>query len=341
VDTIYIVEPSEIVATAVISDASCNYSTSDGAIDITVSGGNGGYEFEWSNGATTEDLTGINSGSYFVNITDVAGCELSEGMDVGAVTVLPVDFFGPAFAVCPETMSTLFGPEGDSVRWEPAELFSLPNSDSTTVTFTSDVTISYTIFDNSGCYSADTVGVVVIPEIGIEIYAKGGTEPLEDIIFLNEGEPLELVAVNGTGMFSSYLWSPNMWISATDTSTVTISPLQNITYTVTGTYLCPESDSIQVVLRRPIKIYTGFSPNGDEYNPVWVIENAEQWGDKIHVRVFNRWGELIFETKGYGAEDAWDGTRNGRLMPVGSYYYIIDIKDGISKPYTGTVTILR
>jgi hypothetical protein len=49
----------------------------------------------------------------------------------------------------------------------------------------------------------------------------------------------------------------------------------------------------------------------------------------------------VFESKGYGGSDEWDGTRNGRPMPVGAYYYIIDVDDGKSAPYTGTVTILR
>ena len=72
-----------------------------------------------------------------------------------------------------------------------------------------------------------------------------------------------------------------------------------------------------------------------------MITHAVEYGDRIHIQVFNRWGEPIFESKGYGGSQEWDGTRNDKPMPVGAYYYIIDVDDGKSKPYTGTVTILR
>jgi gliding motility-associated-like protein len=98
---------------------------------------------------------------------------------------------------------------------------------------------------------------------------------------------------------------------------------------------------VHVVIARPVEIYSGFSPNGDGINDKWTITNAVQYGDRIRVKVFNRWGEPIFESKGYGAAEEWDGTRNGKPMPVGAYYYIVEINDGKTEPYTGTVTILR
>ncbi len=101
------------------------------------------------------------------------------------------------------------------------------------------------------------------------------------------------------------------------------------------------TDMVKVVIARTVMITTGFSPNSDGINDTWTIEHAEEYGERIRIRVYNRWGELVFESKGYGGSSEWDGTRNGNLMPVGAYYYIIDVKDGKSEPYTGTVTILR
>ncbi|MDB4903695.1 MAG: hypothetical protein JWQ63_2976, partial [Mucilaginibacter sp.] len=51
-----------------------------------------------------------------------------------------------------------------------------------------------------------------------------------------------------------------------------------------------------------------------------------------------RYGTLVFSSVGYGTP--WDGTYNGKSLPVGTYYYIIDPKNGGNK-LTGPLTILR
>lgn len=66
-------QPEQIFLSAVVTHASCN-GLADGAIDLTVEGGTGGYTFVWSNGATTEDLTALKEGTYMVTVTDSAGC---------------------------------------------------------------------------------------------------------------------------------------------------------------------------------------------------------------------------------------------------------------------------
>jgi hypothetical protein len=73
IDTIIISEPNPISITGVVTNASSGGS-SDGEIDITVTGGTPGYTFLWSNAATTEDVTGLAYGSYTVTVTDSNGC---------------------------------------------------------------------------------------------------------------------------------------------------------------------------------------------------------------------------------------------------------------------------
>ncbi|QCK15554.1 T9SS type A sorting domain-containing protein [Mangrovivirga cuniculi] len=64
---------STLLITGTSTDASCDRSTL-GTIDITVSGGSGDYNFNWNNGETTEDLSGLDKGYYTVNVTDASGC---------------------------------------------------------------------------------------------------------------------------------------------------------------------------------------------------------------------------------------------------------------------------
>lgn len=68
-------DPGNLAVTGVSTDATC--SGANGAIDITVTGNNPPTTYLWSNGATTEDITALNAGSYTVNITDNAGCATS------------------------------------------------------------------------------------------------------------------------------------------------------------------------------------------------------------------------------------------------------------------------
>ena len=69
-----------MVTTATISDESCG--TANGSIDLTVSGGATPYTYLWSNGAMTEDLLNLSSGSYTCIITDNTGCDLEVTYDV-------------------------------------------------------------------------------------------------------------------------------------------------------------------------------------------------------------------------------------------------------------------
>lgn len=80
-----------------------------------------------------------------------------------------------------------------------------------------------------------------------------------------------------------------------------------------------------------------FSPNDDDFNDIWFIENLPSYTE-TEVKVYNRWGDIVFTSTGY--TEPWDGKYANVSVPAAVYYYVIDVPE-IEKNYHGTVTILR
>lgn len=75
--SVTIEEPNKLTLSETHTDVTCNDdsgTSDDGTIDLSVSGGTGGYTYAWSNGATTQDLNALAAGTYTVTVTDAAGC---------------------------------------------------------------------------------------------------------------------------------------------------------------------------------------------------------------------------------------------------------------------------
>ena len=84
-----------------------------------------------------------------------------------------------------------------------------------------------------------------------------------------------------------------------------------------------------------ITFANAITPNGDGENDTWEIEDIEAYPD-VTVFIYDTAGQNVFNSKqGY---NPWDGTFNGRQLPMGTYYYVIDLHDGVNV-YQGTITI--
>ena len=109
------------------------------------------------------------------------------------------------------------------------------------------------------------------------------------------------------------------------------------TLTVTASGNCKASDDVLVKILKAPRIPNTFSPNGDGINDKWVIKYLDTYPGGT-VEIFNRYGQLIFRSVGYGVP--WDGTVNGKQVPIGTYYYIVDPKNG-RKIMSGYVDVIR
>jgi gliding motility-associated-like protein len=137
----------------------------------------------------------------------------------------------------------------------------------------------------------------------------------------------------------SFVWTPSSDFSDATTLRPSLVVLYNQTYTLTATGEgnCTASDTMNVRILRPISVPNSFSPNGDGINDQWVIPNLSDYTN-CKVEVFNRYGQLVFQSSGYGK--SWDGHYNGHPVPFATYYYIITLSHGF-QPVTGSVTIVR
>jgi gliding motility-associated-like protein len=152
--------------------------------------------------------------------------------------------------------------------------------------------------------------------------------------------PGGVVYLNGSSSVTptSVLWSPATGLSSTTILNPAATPASDQLYflNVTTAQGCNGKDSVLVTVLPALAIPTAFSPHlQDGINDTWTIENLEMFPETT-VQVYDRYGRLVYNKKGYAP---WDGTLNGKLVPKGVYYYIINPQNG-EKRYAGSITIL-
>lgn len=84
---------------------------------------------------------------------------------------------------------------------------------------------------------------------------------------------------------------------------------------------------------------TVITPNFDGKNDVFMIDFLEKAHPNCHIVIFNRWGSVVFESVGY--QNPWDGTHDGEPLPLGTYYFKLELNDDQSTVYQGPISIIR
>jgi gliding motility-associated-like protein len=157
-------------------------------------------------------------------------------------------------------------------------------------------------------------------------------------VTIKKGEGVKLNPMVSIGEVT-YNWSPSTGLSNSGVSAPIASPTVTTTYTliVTGAGGCPASAIIKVNVLEQMVIPNTFTPNADGINDTWSIPALGAYPN-CAVNIFNRHGSPIFRSIGYGKD--WNGSFNGYVLPSGTYYYVVDLKDG-GKPLSGYVVLLK
>ncbi|MFN8283382.1 MAG: PKD domain-containing protein [Chitinophagales bacterium] len=208
-----------------------------------------------------------------------------------------------------------------------AEPFAFPKGKST----------YYAIFKNGTC---------VIPTIPVSVdvkklpTVKAGPEKI-----IIRGMEADLSATSPDNV--SYFWSENYFLSCQDCANPMAKPEKDTSYkiTVTNEFGCKATDNQNV---RVIEDCNGdavflpntFTPNGDGQNDILLVLGPGVQSVK-EFRIFNRWGELVFETRDMSI--GWDGTYKGEKLTPAVFVYYVDVQciDGRRTMKKGNITLIR
>lgn len=305
----------------------------------------GGVSYVWSPPATLA-CTACNPAyagplvpnTYTVIGTDIYGCVGTDTVSVFMRTTTTSAAYGDT-AVCQGTSVPLYDTGATYYTWIPPSWLSTSSSSNPIVT--PQATITYTVIAQLGRCIPDTnyVTITVYPLPTV----NAGSD--QNII---AGSTAQLQAT-GTDIYT-YSWSPAGTLSCVNCSNPVASMSVTTTYIVdvATTHDCLASDSVTIHLycnTSQIFIPNTFTPNGDGENDVFYPR-----GTGVNIinsfRIYNRWGELLFEKDNIrinDASNAWDGTYNGMAPRPDVYVYVIDAICETGEPLflKGSVTVVR
>ncbi|MFD1188068.1 gliding motility-associated C-terminal domain-containing protein [Pontibacter rugosus] len=342
------VRNNTIVAT---QEAVCTGQVAAQITGSTPTNGAGGYTYLWESSTvsattgfvrasgTNDDInytpTAINRPTWFHRVVFSGGC--SDTSEPVAITVLPIPA-APTLVTrnaiaCVGGTATLAvaNPNGLEYRWYTSSSDGSPvfiGAEYVIDNVAQTTTYYVEAVNENECISTTRTPATVT---AVPVEANAGEDA--EII---QGQPVALTATGG----ATYVWEPAASLSNPNIANPVARPQETTTYTVTVTTAegCVDTDEVTITVIPALRIPNAFTPNGDSFNEVWEIENFQNYPD-MRVEVFNRWGNKIFSSKGYSTP--WDGTYNGKLLPVATYYYLIYLDGTNNDPISGNVTIIR
>jgi gliding motility-associated-like protein len=199
------------------------------------------------------------------------------------------------------------------------------------VVYHHSVTTVDTVKGYQGCdsvYKQTVVSILKKPTVGFK----------NPILSVSANEPFVLEPI--TAFVSSFKWQPAIYLNADNIKAPICTPLGDTLYTliVTSDSGCIDSSHLKINVYKPINVPNAFSPNGDGINDKWEIQHLSTY-PQHSVYIFNRWGQLVL-TSTAGRYMPWNGKYNGKDLPVGVYYYIINLGTSL-RTYKGALTLLR
>ena len=319
------------------------YGECDGSILTTFTTSNTDYDFLWDTGNTDADLIDLCPGIYVLTLTDEFGCEFEEVFEIIEPDTLDFEInfqhvtcFGDADGSI-EIMNVTGGVPAYSYSFNGGDFGSSP-----VLNNLSGGTFDLVMSDANGCTKEAT----------IEIY-----EPPAVYIFAGDDRTIEL---GDTAHINGYVfpiqnqiisWSPPDSLWCLDCPDPIAMPTATTLYTMTvvdSITGCTQLDEVllRVDKQRNIYIPNAFSPNADGINDFFMIYSGQGVRQILNFKIFDRWGELIYEVTNFQANDyrkGWNGSFKGKPMNPGVFVYVAEVEfiDDVRLIYSGDVSLLK
>lgn len=300
--------------------------------------GSGGIRLWWSPGHVLDDSTRGNATALITDTTTFILTTISEHGCTNTDTVV-INVQSPIKAIvindtslCKGDTVQLFATGGVYYEWAPP--FGLSNTSIADPKASPEATTLYTVRIANDCFDTTlpvSITVFALPEV------NAGPD---DTIYRGE-----TIILSGYTSTTQYYWSPATALNDSTLLTPTAGPHQSIRYILTAidenNCIAQDTVIITVEVKNLLLVPSAFSPNGDGRNDLFRILRHLNIARLLEFRVFNRWGQLLWETNDLNA--GWDGTYKGAPQPAEVYQYYIKALnwDGQYVIEKGNVTLLR
>ena len=339
-------EPQPMSVTASSMAPLC-VNNANGTINAACTGGTSGYMFTVSfNGSPVQTnnnggFTNLAAGDYIISVSDANNCTKIANLNLPqpiadelALSSTPVSCYGAEYNDGSVVVTPI------SVLNQPY-LYSLDNGGNQQLNEFYNVTggvHQLHIINNNGCVTDTSITVGSPVQAFVEIVPGDTTIPL--------GESIQLTTSfypYATSSIVSYNWSQAEGLTCTDCANPIANAYETNEYSVTVTYndhcKAVATAKINVTGHPPVYIPNAFTPNGDGNNDVFMV-----YGESIRtadLKVFNRWGELVFVSNNQFA--GWDGTYKGAMQQNSVFVYeaTVTYLDGKKIDKKGTITLVR
>ena len=336
-DTIFITSSSPSFDLGPALEISCNENI---LVTANPVGGSGNYNYQWSNGATTQ-ATLLEQGSYNLIVTDDNGCSYIDSLLITNPNSGIATISGGCIKCFDDELCEVIFNFSGAKPWNLKYLIdndtiysnNILQSDFILPTIQNGGYSILEVIDSNNCAAIPTENVVQVsvfenPDVQLSDYFQS--------IYENE-----LTSISTVSDYVSYSWfdSQGNFISENKLLQISVSGVYYVVV-IDSNGCISQSDSVTIStkVRPTIFIPNTFTPNNDEHNDFLQIftDNVVSFD----LEIYNRWGESVFNSK--NENDLWDGTYENNVVPQGSYFYKIEFVGIDFEKYekTGQINVL-
>lgn len=264
--------------------------------------------------------------------------------DTTVVTVIqPFDILVSSNdSICIGESTQLVASRATTYNWTPAAGLSSTTISNPVASPTATTVYRVVGYDGFNCFT-DTAFVT----IGVGQYP---TVLLGPDVTLATGTQLPLASTVTNGPIRTWTWTPSTDLSCTTCSLPIANIKKDIAYAVKATtaYGCSASDTIVIKTfceQAQVFIPNAFTPDNDGVNDILMVR-AKGIAMVKSFRIFNRWGEVVFEKANFSPNDpmqGWDGRIKGKIGEPAVFVYTAEVicENGSTYTYKGNVSIIK